>query len=277
MSVVALVALALVLSGPVPRLMARRVRFRRSPRAALVVWQAVSGGAVLAALAAAALVPVQQRAAWLVLPALMLGGLVLGRLLLCGHRVGTRLRAARRTHRELVDVLAVAAPDTLRVIAHPTPTAYCLPGLRRRLVLSQGLLDALPRDQLTAVVTHERAHLRARHDLVLEFFTVLHHAGPSWWRCPAAMAEVRLLVEVLADQAAVRAVGATPTARALVALAHSHAPDAALAAGGSTARARLELLSQAAQARPVLTGSMYLFAAVVLATPPALFVAGIPG
>ncbi|MGZ4599610.1 M56 family metallopeptidase [Oryzihumus sp.] len=283
--VAALVLVALVLAGAAPRVMSRRTGFRRSPRPALVVWQCVSLAAVLAALAAGpAVIPATAghgsgRAVVGGLALALSAGMLL-RLLWSGHRVGTRLRAVRREHRELVDLLGlpddVDAPQvthrdgTVRVLAHPTPTAYCLPGLRRRVVLTRGALESLPPDQLAAVLAHERAHLRARHDLVLEFFTVLHRAVPPWLRSEAALAEVRLLVEVLADRAAVRVAGVTPVARALVTLAQGRHPEAAMAAGGGTALPRMELLAAAERPARWLSALMYAFAAAVIAVPVAL-------
>ena len=286
--VAALVLVALALAGVAPRVMARRTGFRRSPRPALVVWQCVSLAAVLAALAAGPAVvpaiagPGHGRAVVGGLALALSAGMLL-RLLWSGHRVGTRLRAVRREHRELVDLLGL--PDaggagqvtdrdgTVRVLAHPTPTAYCLPGLRRRVVLTRGALESLPPDQLVAVLAHERAHLRSRHDLVLEFFTVLHRAVPPWLRSGAALAEVQLLVEVLADRAAVRGAGVTPVARALVTLAQGRHPEAAMAAGGGTALARMELLAAAERPARWRSALMYGFAAAVLAVPLALVAA----
>ncbi|HEY7717713.1 MAG TPA: M56 family peptidase, partial [Pedococcus sp.] len=131
-----LALLAVTLTAGAPRLMARQERFRRAPRAALVVWQAVALSAVVSCLAAAPLaVAVLARgqepgSAWAAAAALALSAVVLGRLLWSGHVVGTRVRAARREHRLLVDALGEAVDDEVRVLAHPTPTAYCLPGLR---------------------------------------------------------------------------------------------------------------------------------------------------
>ena len=297
-----LALLAVVLSGVAPRVMARLVSFRRAPRAALVAWQAVSLSAVLAALLAApAAVPYLgggtpgwfacssldpcgatlwwfENQRWVVLGvAATLTLLVLGRLLLSGHRIGTRLRAARARHRDLVDVLATPAgpgsarqADGIRVLDHATPTAYCLPGRRSRVVLTQGALAALPDDELEAVLAHERAHLRGRHDLLIEYFTVLHHSVPGPVRSPEALREVRLLVEALADRAAVRQSGAVTTARALLTLAQGQAPEAGLGVGGDGATAaRMRLL--AAEPLPALTVAlMYAYAAVVLALPLAL-------
>jgi beta-lactamase regulating signal transducer with metallopeptidase domain len=275
----ALVVLAVLLAGPVPRLMARRHTFRRSPRAALVAWQAVSLGAIVAALAAApaaaALLvrggqPVAVDVA-VVLLAAAVTGVMVARVLRSGHRIGTRLRALRAAHLELVDIIAHRRDGRVRVLAHPTPTAYCLPGRDARVVLSQGTLDALPEAQLDAVVTHEQAHLAGRHDLLLEYFTVVHEAVPPPLRCQAAMDEVRLLVEALADRASVRRVGTVETARALVTLAESRAPEAAMGAagGGTSAPLRLRLLADGS-VHPALTAAMYGYAVALLAVPVAL-------
>ena len=48
-------------------------------------------------------------------------------------------------------------------------------------------VDRARREELAAVLAHERAHLRHRHDLVLEFFTVLHTAAPPRLRSAAAL------------------------------------------------------------------------------------------
>ena len=82
--------------------------------------------------------------------------------------------------------------------------------MRSRVVLSRGALSALTDEELAAILSHERAHLRARHDLVLEAFTAVHTAFPRFVRSASALNAVRLLVELLADDAAVRS--ADPTA-----------------------------------------------------------------
>lgn len=268
----ALIVFAVALVGAAPRLMARWRDLRRAPRPALVLWQAVSLSAVLAALVAALVIVLgghhHLAPVWLRAVAAAFGVLVLARVLWSGHVVGLGLRTSRRRHRELVDVLAVPGEGSLRVLTHATPTAYCLPGIRHRVVLTQGALEALPRDELGAVLAHERAHLRARHDLVLEFFTVLHRSAPPLLRTEDALAEVHLLVEVLADRAARREVGRVPLARALVALAASSRPEATLGAvsDGRTTRTRLELLAEE-EPSPVLSVPLYLLAATLVAAP----------
>ena len=122
------------------------------------------------------------------------------------------------------------------------PLAYCLPGVRSRVVVSQGTLTALSDDEIAAILSHEQAHLRARHDLVLEMFTAVHAAFPRFVRSASALDAVRLLIELLADDAAVRAAGPTPLARALVACASGRTPSGALAAGGPTTVIRVRRL-----------------------------------
>jgi hypothetical protein len=266
-----LAGLAVLLVWVAPGLMSRQKDFRRAPRSALVAWQAVAVGGILAALAAApAALPLlvgpegPMAHLWLVVPAVLVSALVLARLLVSGHRVGTRLRRVRTDHRELVDIVA-QHDHRMRILQHPTPTAYCIPGRQSRVVLSQGVLDALPPDQLEAVVAHEEAHLRGRHDLLLEFFSVVHSSVPEPLRSPPALGEVRLLVEVLADRAAVRRSGEVATARALITLAGSDAPEAALGVG-TTAPVRLRLLADGPP-HPALPVLAYSYAAVTAALP----------
>ncbi len=280
MQIAALVLLCL--SAPVfavlaPRAMATFSFFRRCPGPGLLAWQSVALAGVAAALLAA---PV---AAWslgqqhhgLVLAATALSTAMLVRLLVSGHRVGTSLRALRRRHREWVDLLAGDDKATgAKILAHPGPTAYCIPGDARHVVLSQGTLHALRPDELAAVLAHERAHLRARHDLVLEFFSVLHYAVPRVVRCEAALTEVRLLVEALADRAALRQTGARPLARALVRMHASpetartpQAEELGAVTGTEQARVRLLLIADAATPRRGQAVVMLVFALTALLTP----------
>lgn len=279
--VVLLAALAVGLAAVAPRLLAPLTAFRRCPGPALLLWQAVSLTAVVCALLVA---PVawwsltDRHPALLSLAVLVTVGLLL-HVLRSGHLVGTGLRERRRRHRALVDLIGtpdaparptgvLSNPPGLRVLNHPSPTAYCLPGHQQRIVLSAGTLDLLATEEVEAVLAHERAHLGARHDLVLELFTVLHRAVPSVLRCEVALAETRLLVEALADRSAIRAVGARPLARALVALHGGGHPEASLgAADASLTRTRLELIAEAATPRRVQAVAMVTFAAWVVLAP----------
>ncbi|UAL31207.1 M56 family metallopeptidase [Nocardioides rotundus] len=287
MTPVVLGALALVLAGPVPWLLLRLPWLRRTPAAALLLWQSVALAAVLAALGAGVSLatalardgrvddllgtPVATVVAALVA---LLTLTVAGRLLLSGHRVGTELRALRRRHREQVDLVASREGDGLHILEHPLPVAWCLPGMRgRRIVVSEGLLRALPAEQAAAVVAHEREHLRSRHDLVLEAFTVLHRAFPGWVASAPALREAALLVEVLADRAARREYGARALAGALVAVSTAGTPEGSLgvAGEGSDLLVRVRLAGED-RPRRVQAALLVLTAAGLLALPTALVV-----
>ncbi|MEO7449300.1 MAG: M56 family peptidase, partial [Humibacillus sp.] len=121
----ALIVLTVLLAWPAPRVLARATAIRRAPRAALVLWQAMTVAAVLSAcFAAPSAVPwllggaPRLRDAWPVVTlALVLTGVVTVRLLVAGDRVGRGLRSVRRRHRELVDLLA--APAAGRAVGDP--------------------------------------------------------------------------------------------------------------------------------------------------------------
>ena len=174
--------------------------------------------------------------------------LIGARLVLAVLQVAIATRRRRAHHRMVVDLRRASrrsgprAPGRLRILDVAQPLAYCLPGVRSRVVVSEGTLNALADNEITAILTHERAHLRARHDLVLEMFTAVHAAFPRFVRSANALDAVRLLIEMLADDAAVRAAGPTPLARALVACAAGRTPSGALAAGGPTTVLRVRRL-----------------------------------
>ncbi|GAB3835242.1 M48 family metalloprotease [Kribbella italica] len=281
-----LAALALVLTGPAPALLARSSWPYRIPRAAVALWQALSLAAVLAALGAGISLsystagePGEPRfdpssprdlAAAAVLA---LTALVAIRLAYAAGRVAVGTRARRKRHRDLVDVLAT--PDGLipglRVLAEETPLAYCLPALRgARVVVSVGALDRLDDSELRAVLAHEQAHLRARHDLVLEAFTALHMAFPRWVRSDVALEQARTLVELLADDDARRRNGPLPLARALVALAGSPAPAAGMAITSTAKSAtvlRVQRLADPEPRFPLLSAATYATAVALLVLP----------
>ncbi|WP_067432200.1 M56 family metallopeptidase, partial [Nocardioides jensenii] len=215
MTTLVLGVLAVLLAGPVPALMARWPLLRRTPRAAMLLWQSVALGAVLAAVGAGLSLVTDHAwrdtptvVGWLVAAvALALTVMVVGRLLLSGHQVGTTLRALRRRHRRQLDLLSYDGRGA-SVLEHDVPVAYCVPGMQgSRVVVSAGAIERLSSVEVEAVLAHERAHLRARHDLVLEAFSVLHRAFPRWVSSEAALVEVQLLAEVLADRAAARVAG----------------------------------------------------------------------
>jgi len=130
----------------------------------------------------------------------------------------TAVARARKRQRALLRLLAHGDPKVpgALVVDHPAAAAYCVPGLRSAIVISAGTLDLLDQAELAAVLAHERAHLRARHDLVLLPFTALLRAFR--WSAVAREAnrQVALLVEMLADDRARRNRPARELAMALL-------------------------------------------------------------
>ena len=275
---VVLGVLAVLLAGPLPWLLSRWARLRRTPAAAMLLWQSTALAAVLAALGAGVALVTDRLweppvAATDVVVASLAGGVtlvVLVRLLLSGHRTGTDLRRMRRLHRERVDMVA-RVDGGVSVLEHDLPVAYCVPGMSgSRIVVSRSTLTRLAPAELSAVLEHERSHLRARHDLVLEAFTVLHNAFPRWVASAAARREVEVLVEVLADRAACRSGDRRALLSALLALAGSPSPAGSLGSGSSLA-ARVEVLRDT---RPHRVQSVVVaaLAAAILALPTLLVV-----
>ena len=238
------VLLAAVAVGSVrcARAMLRATWPRRSPAAAILLWQALGLAGGLAAVGALLAIGVSGPGT----QAGVLGGLrsLAGRLasgqpvaphqpimltgvritalvagfalftVLCGVLVMAFADAigARRRQRELLALLAHGDPKVpgALVVDYPAAAAYCLPGIRSQIVVSAGTLDLLAPAELTAVLAHERAHVRARHDLVLIPFTSLRRTFPRSRVIAQSYRTVALLVEMMADDRALRVRGLLP-------------------------------------------------------------------
>jgi hypothetical protein len=297
----ALAVLAALLAWPVPRALDRARWPRRDPLVALVCWQAIGlagglsmigallvhglapwGGSLPAAVGAVLtgrppLDPVRGDH-WAALTlAAVLAAELLGVLLLSGVRTA-RLRRRHRALLELVVQPADAVPDA-RLLDHPAPVAFCLPGARPLLVLSSGMVAELDDAQLAAVVAHERAHLRERHHLLLLPFVAWAAALPVLPAAARAHAAVRELVEMRADDVALRALpepGARRTlARAIVVAAGSAGggtgvPTGALAVTGGAVGARVVRLLGPPRPLPAAGRRAALAAAALLLLLPTL-------
>jgi hypothetical protein len=180
---------------------------------------------------------------------------------------------ARRRQRELLTLLAHGDPKVpgALVVDHPSAAAYCLPGLRSRIVVSVGTLELLGRRELAAVLAHERAHLRERHDLVLLPFTALRRAFHRSATCTDALRSVALLVEMLADDRALRGRPARELVSALVRFGTAGtcpAPAGALAAAEGEVAARVtRLLKPVRPLPPAAVLAICLSSALLVAAP----------
>jgi len=273
-----LLAVVVLLATVVPDRLAAARWPARAPARALLLWQAIglAGGVVaLEAGATVALAPygdtqvsalrhLRSNGPWWSWAAAFLTLAVFLRLTTVLVASTARTLRQRRQHRILLDLVAVRS-DALsgaRVVAHDVPVAYCLPGLRPRVVLSRGVLDRLSDGEVAAVLAHERAHLAARHDLVILPFVAL---GATFPRLPAvrtARMQVALLIEMLADDRAVRRHDRDVLARALYKVGTGAVPVGGLAAAGGDVLVRATRLLE--PPRPLSrAGSAAVIVAVV--------------
>lgn len=208
--------------------------------------------------------------------------------LLTGDRAGDPPRSDRGSSRarySLADAVAqVDVADLLadiRILDHPTAVAYTLPGWHSRVVLSAGMFDLLGRSELIAVIDHEKAHVRSRHDLLVLPFQAW--ATLLGWLpgVRAASGSVAELTEMLADDwAAGRSTPAT-LARALATVALAGVPPDLAVAGsptpavaGRSVAARVERLLSPRPLGMFPLVCVYLAAALLLLLPAAALLNG---
>ncbi len=241
-------ALALLLVTVSVPYLARAAWPLRAPAPALLLWQALglAGGLLALEVAATvALAPVgdtfgqalsalpMQLTWWAWLSAAVFAAVLL-RLLVVFTASTLRTVRDRHRHRVLVDLVATRNPllRGTHVVDHDLPVAYCLPGLRPRVVVSRGVLAALDEGELRAVLDHELAHVAARHDLVVLPFVALGATFPRLSAVRCAQEQVALLVEVLADDRAVKRHDGRLLASALCKVGAGQAPAGGLGIGG---------------------------------------------
>ena len=225
---VLLVSGALVLAGP--RALGRLTRSGSHPMPAIAAWQAASwsvvGGIVLAATMLAA--PILDEVGWMpagleaclgamghvhgstdhpvmeTVALLLLAG-VLFRLAACGVRAWWVTHSVRARHRTLLSLVGRHEPRLdARVVDDDTAAVYCLPGRGGGVLFTSGALVRLSGAQRRAVVAHERAHLRGRHDLLVASAALLRTAFPRVRLFDQAWKQTVALIEMRADDVAAR-------------------------------------------------------------------------
>jgi Zn-dependent protease with chaperone function len=263
-----LALMAVVMFGPAGVWLDRSRWPLRAPRAAIALWQAIGINGALASIGTGIALAVQPLHKGLI-PGLgdLIGvatgtrtapvngldeacGLTLAAIvvavLVAGLAITTvRTIATRRRHRILLDLVSVPAaqlPGTV-LLRDPGVTAYCIPGVRPRIVVSDGAVELLDRGELTAVVDHERGHLHEHHDLaLLPFSSMIEMLDwmPYVARAPRAVAN---LLEMAADDYAIRNNDRRVLASAVVNMAASGAtPSCAFAVTGGSLSHRVERL-----------------------------------
>ncbi|WP_063771915.1 M48 family metalloprotease [Kitasatospora mediocidica] len=169
----------------------------------------------------------------------------------------------RRALRELVAL----DEHPLAVLDDDRADAYALPGRPGRIVVTAGMLRALPAPERAALLAHERAHLACRHHLFLAAaaYAAVIHPALRQLRTPLGFHLERWADECAARAVGDRAVTARAVGRAALAAARAPRPSrpslAPAAAAGPVPRRVAALLSP----HPRTGGRRRAAAAVALA------------
>lgn len=207
------------------------------------------------------------------------GGLVLVAAVGCRLAVGfwpvtVVGRRRRRAHAEQLDL--VGTPFTtpgVTVVPHAAASAYVLPSREPRVVITTGALAALDGAQTDAVLAHERAHLHGRHHRLFAAAQVLTAAFSFVRPLHVLERQVAGLVEMRADDVAVRGRSRLALARALVAMAGAGAtPAGTLHAAEVDVVRRLERLLRPPRRLPAAARAVVVLGIVALTALPVLLV-----
>jgi hypothetical protein len=273
---------ALLVGAAAPYALVRARWAHRAPRLAVLAWQGLMVTFVVTtALSVYHLVLAEQHvhnglagllSACGVLPGATTGGSVpstgdaavlLGPVLIVLLPVGWFLRMTwltRRAQRRHLDMLAVVGSPAPQygatLVDHDTPAVYCLPGRSRRVVMTRGAVKALTGEQLRAVLAHERAHIAGRHHLLHAATEAFERAFPKLPLARLAREQTALLLEMIADDRALRGHSREVLASAMCQVAAGNVPQSALGAGGPSVLIRLRrvLTPQAAPRRSTWLG-----------------------
>jgi Zn-dependent protease with chaperone function len=288
-----LAALCVVMFGPAGPLLARARWTHRAPRAAVALWQSIGICGALAAIGfglSVTVLPahaglrggverlVRQAMAGRPLQGLGISGslgltlasdvcmvLVIGLV-----ATGVRTTVDRARHRRLLDLVSHSVDEVpdVHVLDDPRVTAYCLPGVRPRIVVSAGALDLLSRPEIGAVIAHERGHAHGRHGVVMLPFTSMDSLLRWMPYARHARSEVALLLEMAADDFAARLNRPQVLAGALLEMSLSGAsPTCAFAAGSTAAAERIHRLLRPGRISARSAALAVAASAVVLALP----------
>lgn len=288
-----LVAYAVLAASLGGRLLATAAWVRRSPRAGILAWQALTSSVLLAGLLAATALalpflplrfPLAQALGshplavvkhyetplgiWPGVLALAAAGLAVTTLAVTVGRSLLHVRRTRRAQRDLLRLVGRQHPEGFTVVDHDDPAVYCLPGGHGTIVVTSGALALLTSLERRLVLGHERRHLRGRHHVALAWSESLSVAFRRVQLFARAHREITTLVEMAADDAAHSRSDRRALATALVALGTGVRPEVALGAGDTAAVERVRRLTGPADGpRWGQTGVVALAAALVLSMP----------
>lgn len=199
---------------------------------------------------------------------LLIVATIIARLILGCYGTTREMVTERRRHRRALALLGRRDRHRgVTVVTHDAPAAYCLPGRHRRIVLTTAALEQLDDDQLAAVLAHEQAHLRARHDLVIVGATVLSAAFPRIRPFAIAKEQVHRLVELAADDSAAGCCERLTVAEGILNVAGGPAPTATLGAGSAGAARVRRLMAPPRRLGALRSAGVMIALAALLAIP----------
>ncbi|WP_030624048.1 M56 family metallopeptidase [Streptomyces sclerotialus] len=180
-----------------------------------------------------------------------------------------RTRRARTRHADLLRLVGRrSAPLGAVVIDHAVPTVYCLPGRSPQIVVSSGAVRTLSKRQLDVALAHERAHLRGRHHWL---GAAARAFGTSFRWLPLGrrlLREVPLLLEMAADDRALRHGSRQALAAALYEMAAGQAAQGTLSLSGSSTAVRVRrLLTTERPRRAAARGALTVLGCGLAAAP----------
>ncbi|WP_433191650.1 M56 family metallopeptidase [Nocardia sp. CA-107356] len=167
-------------------------------------------------------------------------------LLAHASRAMLRLRRTTRAHGHAVRMVGRRMPGVGAVVLDSSERqAYCVAGRPDTIVVTSAAVDALTREQLTAVLAHEHAHLSGRHGALLGLLRAIAITLPGVRLLTDGVGEIGRLLEMCADDAAARRHGPEPLLGGLLAIvgATGPVPAGALSAAATAVLARAERLA----------------------------------
>jgi Zn-dependent protease with chaperone function len=293
-----LAGLSVVLLGPFSNLLSQAAWVSQAPRAAVLCWQCLGLGAIAAGIGAGLSVgvaryrlgfaggvreligslfsghPLQGLGIYDALALTLAADLGIVLVVIFGSLMVRTVRSRAR-HRRLLDLVAHqsrAYPGT-DLLSDSRTVAYCVPGVRPRIVLSEGTLRLLGPMEIAAVIEHERGHVHERHGLVM--LPMLGLKNLFRWIPYARLAprEIARLLEMSADDYSARRYDPLTLAGALVDMAASGcAPRCALSAASSDVPQRVSRLLSGSRNSKKTAVASGLLAGAVLVLPAAVVV-----
>src|SRR5579859_5914602 len=186
----------------------------------------------------------------------------------------THLRAAgQQALRHAQTARLVGRPEPALgavLVEHSQPAAYCVAGRQPTVILTTAAVQALDPGQLDAVLAHERAHLAGRHHWLVAMARIGREVLPFFPLMRDAEEQIARLVELHADDAAIRARDPRLLATALVVLATPGSSAPALAAGATDSIQRIHRLLGPGEPLGLLRRQLLGATAAALALTPVL-------